>query len=133
MAAEAGKPDRLSNRDVAAYWRTADMLQIVDANRFRIIAFQNAAEAIRTLGQDMRVVHEGKLQTISGGQGIAGALDEPLTEGRGGSTAQGEDSSRRGGDDSHPGCGAEDGEAAMDEPGITSVEELRCGGSRSHP
>ncbi len=58
MAAEAGKPDRLSNRDVAAILaNVADMLQILDANRFRIIAFQNAAEAIRTLGQDIRVVH----------------------------------------------------------------------------
>ncbi len=85
MAAEAGKPGRLSNRDVADILaNVADMLQILDANRFRIIAFQNAAEAIRTLGQDIRVLHaEGKLQTISGvGKGIADALDELLTEGR---------------------------------------------------
>ncbi len=77
-------PQRLSNRDVAAILaNVSDMLQILDANRFRIIAFQNAAEAIRTLGQDINTLYaEGKLQTIPGvGKGIADALDELLSTG----------------------------------------------------
>ena len=56
----------------------AARLQILGANRFRIIAFQNAAESIRSLGQDInRVFDAGKLDDIPGvGKGIAGALGE---------------------------------------------------------
>jgi len=48
-----------------------------------VIAFQNAAESIRTLGQDVIALHaEGKLQTIQGvGKGIADAIGELLTHG----------------------------------------------------
>ena len=77
-------PKRLANHDVAAELAIiADILQILDANRFRIIAFQNAAEAIRTLGQDVNNLHtEGKLQTIHGvGKGIAVAVAELLETG----------------------------------------------------
>jgi DNA polymerase (family 10) len=77
-------PKRLSNRDVAAQLAlVGDILQILDANRFRVIAFQNAAESIRTLGQDVIALHaEGKLQTIQGvGKGIADAIGELLTHG----------------------------------------------------
>ncbi len=130
MAAEAGKPDRLSNRDVAAILaNVADMLQILDANRFRIIAFQNAAEAIRTLGQDIRVVHaEGKLQTISGvGKGIADALDELLTEGRVEEFDKLKDKIPHGVVEMiHiPDVGPKTAKRLWDELGITSVEELR--------
>jgi DNA polymerase (family 10) len=78
------QPKRLANHDVAAELATiADILQILDANRFRVIAFQNAAEAVRTLGQDIHALHaEGKLQTIPGvGKGIADALTELLDTG----------------------------------------------------
>ena len=130
MAAEAGKPDRLSNRDVAAILaNVADMLQILDANRFRIIAFQNAAEAIRTLGQDIRVVHaEGKLQTISGvGKGIADALDELLTEGRVEEFDKLKEKIPPGVVEMiHiPDVGPKTAKRLWDELGITSVEELR--------
>jgi len=130
MAAEAGKPDRLSNRDVAAILaNVADMLQILDANRFRIIAFQNAAEAIRTLGQDIRVVHaEGKLQTISGvGKGIADALDELLTEGRVEEFEKLKEEIPPGVVEMiHiPDVGPKTAKRLWDELGITSVEELR--------
>jgi len=130
MAAEAGKPDRLSNRDVAAILaNVADMLQILDANRFRIIAFQNAAEAIRTLGQDIRVVHaEGKLQTISGvGMGIADALDELLTEGRVEEFDKLKEKIPPGVVEMiHiPDVGPKTAKRLWDELGITSVEELR--------
>lgn len=80
----SGMPKRLSNRDVAAELALiGDILQIKGANRFRVIAFQNAAEAIRTYGQDVNSLHaEGKLQTIPGvGKGIADAVAELLANG----------------------------------------------------
>jgi DNA polymerase (family X) len=80
-----GRPKRLSNRDVAAELALiGDILLIKDANRFRVIAFQNAAEAIRTYGQDVNALHaEGKLQTIPGvGKGIADAVAELLENGQ---------------------------------------------------
>ncbi len=76
---------RLNNRDVAAELAlVGDILQILDANRFRVIAFQNAAESIRTLGQDINAVHaEGNLLSIQGvGKGIADALHELLSTGQ---------------------------------------------------
>jgi len=79
-----GQHKRLSNRDVAAELALiGDILQILDANRFRVIAFQNAAEAIRTYPQDINSIHaSGKLQSIPGvGKGIADAVDELLTNG----------------------------------------------------
>ncbi|HXF62262.1 MAG TPA: DNA polymerase/3'-5' exonuclease PolX [Caldilineaceae bacterium] len=85
-AASTGKrPRRLSNRDVAAELATvADVLQVMEANRFRVIAFQNAAEAVRTLGQDInRLYAEGKLTSIPGvGEAIAGAIAELLEQGQ---------------------------------------------------
>lgn len=61
----------------------ADMMQIVGANRFRINAFRNAAEAIRTHGQDVQsVAAAGKLTAISGvGKGIAANIEELLEKG----------------------------------------------------
>jgi DNA polymerase (family 10) len=75
---------RLSNAEVAdTLAQMADMLQILDANRFRIIAFQNAAEAVRELGQPIQSLHvEGKLREIPGvGAGIAGLISELLDQG----------------------------------------------------
>ena len=85
MPDETQAAHRLTNRDVAAELATiGDILQILDANRFRVIAFQNAAESVRTLGQDINAIHaEGKLQSIQGvGKGIADALNELLNTGR---------------------------------------------------
>ena len=130
MDGEQKKPERLSNRDVAAILaNVADVLQILDANRFRIIAFQNAAEAIRTLGQDIHALHvQNKLQTIPGvGKGIADALDELLTAG---SVAE-FDTLRQQVPAGvvemiHiPDVGPKTAKRLWDELGITSVEELR--------
>ena len=85
MPDETQATHRLNNREVAAELATiGDILQILDANRFRVIAFQNAAESVRTLGQDINAIHaEGKLQSIQGvGKGIADALRELLSTGR---------------------------------------------------
>ena len=70
---------RFTNVDVAALLdQVAARLQILGANRFRVIAFQNAAESIRTLGRSINQVYaDGELRTIPGvGKGIADALGE---------------------------------------------------------
>lgn len=76
---------RFTNREVADILDSvAARLLILDENRFRIIAFQNAAENIRNLGQDINALDaQGGLQTIPRvGKGIADALHELLTTGK---------------------------------------------------
>ncbi len=73
-----------TDRDVADLLDVvAARLQILNANRFRIIAFQNAAESIRGLGRDIKGIWvEGELQRIPGvGKGIALAIAELLETG----------------------------------------------------
>lgn len=75
---------RLTNREVAALLAgVAARLQIVDANRFRIIAFQNAAESIRNLAQDINAIDAaGELTSIPGiGKGIGDAIHHLLANG----------------------------------------------------
>lgn len=77
-------PSRVTNKEVAdTLALMADILQILEANRFRVIAFQNAAESIRNLSQPIQAVHaEGGLQKIPNvGAGIAGLLRELLEKG----------------------------------------------------
>jgi DNA polymerase (family X) len=84
MTTETTPPPRLSNADVAATLALmGNILQILEANRFRVLAFQNAAEAVRELSQPIQSLHaEGKLQEIHGiGAGIAGLLGELLAHG----------------------------------------------------
>ncbi len=84
---EDAKPSsdtKLTNKAVADLLsQIADILQILEANRFRVIAFQNAAETIKGLPRDIHALHaEGELQSISGiGKGIAGLLTELLETG----------------------------------------------------
>ena len=80
----AGGRKRLTNRDVAAELALiGDILQILGDNKFRVIAFQNAAEAIRTFGQDVNSLHaEGKLTSIPGvGKAIAVSVGALLEHG----------------------------------------------------
>lgn len=75
---------RLKNKEIADLLAgVAARLQILDANKFRIIAFQNAAENIRNLAQDLHAVDaNGALLSIPGvGKGIADALHVLLTTG----------------------------------------------------
>ena len=75
---------RFTNRAVADILAgVAARLQILDANRFRIIAFQNAAESIRHLAQDINAIDAaGELQSIQGvGKGIADAIHSLLANG----------------------------------------------------
>ncbi len=82
--ASSGDPRHFSNRELADLLAgVAARLKILEANRFRIIAFENAAENLRNLARDANVYHrEGKLEEIPGvGAGIAGALNELLSTG----------------------------------------------------
>ncbi|MEM7132803.1 MAG: DNA polymerase/3'-5' exonuclease PolX [Chloroflexota bacterium] len=74
----------MNNQDVASTLdQMADMLQIVGANRFRVNAFVNAAEAVRTLSQDINQMSaEEKLLDIQGvGKGIAVHIQDLLDTG----------------------------------------------------
>lgn len=75
---------RYTNKEVADLLQlVADILQILEANRFRIIAFQNGAKGIKNYPQDITAVHAaGKLLEIPGvGKGLAGAIGELLDKG----------------------------------------------------
>lgn len=79
------EPTRFTNRQVADLLAgVGARLQILDANRFRIIAFQNAAESIRNLAQDINAVDAaGELKNIPGiGKGIGDAIHHLLSTGR---------------------------------------------------
>ncbi|MEZ4634289.1 MAG: helix-hairpin-helix domain-containing protein [Caldilineaceae bacterium] len=71
--------ERLNNQKVAdIFSRIGDLLQILGDNRFKIIAYQNAARTIETLSQDIHAVYEeGKLRDLPDvGQAIADKISE---------------------------------------------------------
>ena len=75
---------RLSNRDIAdTFARCADMLQIRGDNIHRVLSYRRAAETIRALPRDLRVIsHEGKLTDLKYiGKTIAAKIDEMLETG----------------------------------------------------
>lgn len=74
----------MNNQEIAGVLdQMSDMLQIVGANRFKINAFVNAAEAVRTLSQPIsNVAAEGDLTEIQGvGKSIAEHIREMLETG----------------------------------------------------
>jgi DNA polymerase (family X) len=76
--------ERLNNQQVADYFnRIGDLLQILGDNRFKIIAYQNAARTIENLSQDIRAVYEaGTLRDLPDvGQAIAEKIAELLDTG----------------------------------------------------
>ncbi len=76
---------KITNQSVANLLEdVAARLQILEANRFRVIAFQNAAESIRSLGRTLDAIDaDGGLESIPGvGKGIADALRELLETGQ---------------------------------------------------
>ena len=78
-------PTRLTNTDIAAQLRLiGDMLQIKGENRFRVLAFKNAAESIENQGQDLYSIHEaGQLTDIPNvGKGIAIDISQLLETGQ---------------------------------------------------
>lgn len=75
---------RLTNKDVAATLRLiGDILEIKEENRFRVLAFRNAAESIENLGQDLYSIHAaGELTAIPKvGKGIAADIANLLETG----------------------------------------------------
>ncbi|MBN1661861.1 MAG: DNA polymerase/3'-5' exonuclease PolX [Anaerolineae bacterium] len=75
----------MTNQEIAGVLRQiGDMMNILGENRFKVIAYQRAAENITNLGQDIRAYwRAGTLQEIPGvGQAIADKIDELLTTGR---------------------------------------------------
>ncbi|RME59665.1 MAG: DNA polymerase/3'-5' exonuclease PolX, partial [Caldilineae bacterium] len=75
---------RLDNRQVAEYFqKIADLMQILGDNRFKIIAYQNAARTISSLNRDVADIHAaGELRDIPGiGEAIAGKIGELLETG----------------------------------------------------
>ena len=74
-----------SNKDVAVQLRLiGDILEIKGENRFRVLAFRNAAESIENLGQDLYAIHaEGKLTDLPNvGKSIAGDIGKLLDTGQ---------------------------------------------------
>ena len=73
-----------NNAQIAAiFQRMADVLQILDANRFKVIAFQRAARVVDELAQDVADIEPSELKRIDGiGKGTAERIAEFLDTGR---------------------------------------------------
>lgn len=74
----------ISNQDVARIFeKMSRVLSLKGKNRFRILAYENAARSIRELDEDLtKIAAEGKLEEISGiGQDLAGKIEEALRTG----------------------------------------------------
>ncbi len=75
---------RFTNRQVAELLEgVAARMEVLEENRFRIAAYRNAAENIRSLSRDINAYHaEGSLESIPGvGQGIGQDLTQLFTQG----------------------------------------------------
>lgn len=75
---------RLNNRQVAEIFADiGDLMLILGENRFKIIAYQNAARTIEELNRDINAIHAaGELRDVPGiGQAIAEKIDDLLTTG----------------------------------------------------
>ena len=75
----------LSNREIAeTFERCSDMLQIRGDNIHRVLSYRRAAETIRALPRDLRVISEaGGLTKLSNiGKTIAAKIDEMLETGQ---------------------------------------------------
>lgn len=74
----------ISNHDVARIFeKMSRVLSLKGKDRFRIIAYENAARSIRELDQDLaKIAAEGRLEEIPGiGQDLAGKIEEALRTG----------------------------------------------------
>jgi len=75
----------MNNRQVAKYFSNiADLLSIKGESRFRILAYERAAETISELGRDIEEVWKaGELEAVPGiGEAIASKITELLEDGR---------------------------------------------------
>jgi DNA polymerase (family 10) len=74
----------VSNADVAhIFEKMARVLALKGKDRFRVIAYENAARALRDLDRDLsEIAAEGRLEEISGiGKDLAGKIEEALKTG----------------------------------------------------
>ncbi|MBM3499936.1 MAG: DNA polymerase III, partial [Armatimonadetes bacterium] len=69
---------------IRALEETADLLEILDEDPFKIRSYRRAAESLRGLAQDLAMVREGEgLQSLPGiGKSLAGKIAELLDTGR---------------------------------------------------
>ena len=77
--------DSDKNREIAAIlYQMAELLELHDQNRFKIIAYSRAARAIESLKEDIeKVCRERRLQSIPGvGKAIAEKIEEYLRTGK---------------------------------------------------
>ena len=125
-------PIRLNNRDVAqVFYDIADILEILGENRFKVIAYRNAARAIELLSQDVnRVYQEGGVKALEAlpgiGESIAQKIAELLETGRLGYYEELKAQVPSGVIEMMhvPDVGPKTAKRLWDELGITSVEEL---------
>src|SRR5512136_392698 len=75
---------KMSNQQIAeTFRRIADLMEIKDENKFKILAYRKAADSISNLGQDAnKLWKQGKLTEVDGvGKAISEKIDELLTTG----------------------------------------------------
>lgn len=75
---------KTSNKDIAHLLRSIEAAYLIkNVNKFRIIAYQNAADTVEKMTREIKDIwEEGKLDEIPGiGSTIAGALDEYFKKG----------------------------------------------------
>jgi len=75
---------KIHNEDIARIFeKMSRVLSLKGQNRFRILAYENAARSIRELDDDLaRIAADGKLEEISGiGKDLAGKIEEALRTG----------------------------------------------------
>lgn len=127
----ASQTHNYSNREIADLLAgVAARLQILEANRFRVIAFQNASENIRNLTRDVKAYYrEDKLGEIPGvGEGIASSLRKVLSQGSDPEFDALFEQVPQGIVEmmSVPDMGPKKAKRLWEELGVTSVEELRA-------
>ena len=78
-----GPPFLTKSQIAAALEQVAVLLELDGANRFRVIAYQNASRALASLEEDLlTVVKEGRITDVKGiGKGLGGLIDEAVMEG----------------------------------------------------
>ena len=78
-----GPPFLTKSQIAAALEQVAVLLELDGANRFRVIAYQNASRALASLEEDLlTVVEEDRITDVKGiGKGLGGLITEAVLEG----------------------------------------------------
>jgi DNA polymerase (family X) len=70
----------INDKIVQIFSEIADMLEVLGENVFRVRAYRRAAEAIRGLGYDLKVLHESSDESIENISGIGKDLHAKIVE-----------------------------------------------------